>query len=676
MEKDLRTRLTDWLKNYGLLVAVMLAVTLVVFGMLRWFGAYVQPNPQRENEVWIPYDEGTYNYDLSDADFSGSTVMRLDLSLLYYPAQLLDPGTIDSVAPTQREPGNTNEEYATQRYVMQMPPGNQVYKIYFYHVRYATRAYINGAFAGQSGQPADNVDDVIIGRAPLVVYGTPDENGRMDVILQSASFLHWEDPAFLGELWVSRGDLIYELPIGEVGSGYLIVGALLGFVALLLGMFIAFPRQPANLYFALACFMMAVRAGVEGDAMTRCLPFMTPNMVYFLFHISVPLLTLLFTLYLDRVFPGMVPRWSIWFVGIVTAAFVVTCLLTEPVFFTSLRRWYQIITEAGMVLFAVRLVIKLRQPTPEQAVSLFGIILFFLAVAYDIARYLNWFGLLSFPADMTNAFMLVFVLTQMVALFLGNSRAMVQAREAERRVAAEKEAVERVNELKMAFLANVSHEMKTPLAVMSGYAQDGQKALQSAEEYAEVERSMRLISSEADRLALMVGQVLDVSKIDEGRMAFNMRPQAMVALAQNALNTYAPLLVKNRNSIVFEPAEELPEVVCDGDRIAQVLINLLANAAGHTLDGTITLRLEAAGEGVRITVADTGEGIPPEALPHLFERYRSGGKKARGGMETGTGLGLYICHYIVEAHGGEIAVESEVGKGTVVAFTLPARSEP
>ncbi|MDL2272957.1 sensor histidine kinase [Oscillospiraceae bacterium OttesenSCG-928-G22] len=675
MKKDMKGSLKNWLANYGRLTLLLIAVTLVVFAMLRWFDHYLHTDSGAPKvDVWVSYEPDTFDYDLSEVDFGGHNVARLDLNLLYYPSQLLTPETVDSARPTQMVPGNTLDEYVTQRWILQMPQEDRAYKIYFYHVRYATLAYVNGAFAGQSGQPADNVGDIVISREPLIVYGTADENGQMDVLLQTASFLHWEDPAFLAELWISRADYDYKLPIDELSGRKLVVGALIGFTLLLIGMFIAFPRQPANLYFALCCFMMAVRSGVEGDVMTQFLPFMTPNIVYLLYHMSIPILTLLFALYLSRVFPRMIPRWSLLVIGTATAAFIITCLATEPVFYTSLRRWYQILTEAAMLVFTVRLIIKLRRPTPEQAVSLFGIILFFLAVTYDIARYLNWFDLIWLPADMSDAFMLVFVLTQMVALFLGSSRAAVEARAAERRAEADKEALARINELKTEFLANISHEMKTPLAVMSGYAQDSQKTLQDSPEYAEVEQGMKLIASEADRLALMVGQVLDVSKIDEGRMSLDAQLHSITEIIQGTLNLYAPVFGKGGNRIAFAPEEDLPSVLCDRDRTAQVLVNLLSNAARHTHEGTITVSAEKADDFVRVTVADTGEGIPPEQMPQLFERYKSGAKKARGGKETGTGLGLFICKHIVEAQGGGITVESDPGKGTSVALTIPAHS--
>ena len=261
--------------------------------------------------------------------------------------------------------------------------------------------------------------------------------------------------------------------------------------------------------------------------------------------------------------------------------------------------------------------------------------------------------------------------------------------------------------LKTEFLANISHELKTPLTVMSSYAQISRKELAGVPGMEGVENNTRLISSEADRLALMVGQLLDVTRIEEGRMTMSIQPSSVMEIVQDMVSAYYPVFSKNNNTLSMTGIPDLPAVLCDAQRIMQVLVNLISNAARHTRDGKITISAEECGgrgalnaaqgtgtgigdtglisdsrsfydtgdiaEYVKITVADTGEGIDAERLPGLFDRFRSGAEmKTRPGQETGTGLGLYICKYIVEAHGGNIGIDSAPGKGTSVWFTIPA----
>ena len=231
----------------------------------------------------------------------------------------------------------------------------------------------------------------------------------------------------------------------------------------------------------------------------------------------------------------------------------------------------------------------------------------------------------------------------------------------------EKEALERVSRLKSEFLADISHELKTPLAVMSSHAQQGQRVLESGIQPQSVQHSMQLIASEADRLALMVSQVLDITQIDEGRMRLDLRKNAIFSIIQNTMDTYYPVFSKNNNTLRVEPCG-LPPVFCDANRVMQVLVNLIANASRHTRDGSIVIRAWRESEWVWVSVADTGAGIPPEVFATLFERYRA--KKAPG--DTGTGLGLYISKHIIEVgHGGTLRVVSEIGAGTTVSFSLP-----
>lgn len=231
----------------------------------------------------------------------------------------------------------------------------------------------------------------------------------------------------------------------------------------------------------------------------------------------------------------------------------------------------------------------------------------------------------------------------------------------------QQKALERADQAKTIFLANISHELKTPLTVISNYAQTSKRHL--GEEDGQV---MDLICAEADRMALMVSQLLDVTAIAEGRMRLTRRPSQIRAVVKLAMDTYYPLAVRAGNRLVFRPVYDLPAVLADEDRIRQVVLNLLSNANRHTRDGEITVTLDAVPGCVRVTVRDTGEGIPAEGMAHLFERFAP--KENRAGNDTGTGLGLYICKHIVESHGGAIAVQSTPGQGTAVRFTLPTEN--
>lgn len=234
-------------------------------------------------------------------------------------------------------------------------------------------------------------------------------------------------------------------------------------------------------------------------------------------------------------------------------------------------------------------------------------------------------------------------------------------------VVSEHDMLVQVNEMKTAFLSDASHELKTPLAAMSGYAQDAELDLMNSGERSVVQEKLRRISSEANRMALMVTQILDATRIEEGRMVLEKAPCDLDSLVRETVETYFSVLNKNNNRLALRIPLELPPVDGDASRLQRVFVNLISNALKHTKNGTILIKAEQEEGFVRVTVKDTGSGITPEDLPHIWERYYKGKHS-----ETGTGLGLFICKFIVESHGGTIGVESEVGKGTSFTFTLPA----
>ena len=238
---------------------------------------------------------------------------------------------------------------------------------------------------------------------------------------------------------------------------------------------------------------------------------------------------------------------------------------------------------------------------------------------------------------------------------------------ARQRLSEENAALEEINRMKTEFLANISHELKTPLTVMSGYAQISEMQFSENSEYKPIQDKMKIISSEAERLALMVGQILDVTRIEEGQMDINLQSCNIDEVIQSAVDTYFPILNKNNNRLFLKIESELPRMYADPTQITQVIVNLVTNAIRFTFEGSITISAVRLSDFIEISVTDTGRGIAPETLPHIFERYNRGKSQS----DTGTGLGLYICKHIIDNHGGTISVKSEIGTGSAFSFTVP-----
>jgi signal transduction histidine kinase len=213
------------------------------------------------------------------------------------------------------------------------------------------------------------------------------------------------------------------------------------------------------------------------------------------------------------------------------------------------------------------------------------------------------------------------------------------------------------------FLADASHELRTPLTVARG-----QLELLAAElERPDARRSLGIATGEMDRMARMVEDLLLLARLDEGMRLVREPVEVELVLREALLRA---LLTGRRPATVdVEPG------LCataDGERLLQVLTNIVRNAVEHSdSDATLTLRAHADGRDVAISVADTGPGIPPGELAHVFERMFRGGE-ARHAAPSGAGLGLAIAASLTEAMGGSIAVDSRVGEGTTFTVRLPA----
>ena len=227
----------------------------------------------------------------------------------------------------------------------------------------------------------------------------------------------------------------------------------------------------------------------------------------------------------------------------------------------------------------------------------------------------------------------------------------------------------RLEQVRKDFVANVSHELRTPLTAIKGYVEalrdDPKVDLQQRQRFLEI------IETHADRLNLIITDLLLLSKIESGQIPMKQEPVELAPLFDRTLALLSHHINRKQHKIVLNVSPALPSVLGDEERLGQVFLNLLDNAIKYTLDqGTITIVAGEQGRAVEINIEDTGIGIPPKDLPRIFERfYRV--DKARSRELGGTGLGLAIVKHLVEAHRGTVLVESS-GKGSRFTITLPA----
>jgi len=234
-------------------------------------------------------------------------------------------------------------------------------------------------------------------------------------------------------------------------------------------------------------------------------------------------------------------------------------------------------------------------------------------------------------------------------------------------------AAEQANEAKSVFLANMSHELRTPMNAILGYTE---MLLEEAEDSGAEESvpDLNRILAAGRHLLALINDVLDLSKIEAGKMTLFIETFPVREMIDDVAATLAPLVEKNRNRLVIEVDEDVGKLTADETKVRQTLFNLLSNAAKFTADGTVTVRASSYGTGHRrmlFAVSDTGIGMTPEQTARIFNEFTQADSSTTR-KYGGTGLGLSISKKFCQMMGGDVTVESEPGKGTTFLVDLPA----
>ena len=254
---------------------------------------------------------------------------------------------------------------------------------------------------------------------------------------------------------------------------------------------------------------------------------------------------------------------------------------------------------------------------------------------------------------------------------LQRRRAERERTELLRREREARQEAERVNRTKDEFLATLSHELRTPLNAILGWTQLLEV---TGPDSKTIERGIRTIKNNAIAQKQLIEDILDVSRIINGKMLLNLAAVDLKALIEMALDTVRPAAEAKRIEILTE-LSDVPATTGDSDRLRQIVWNLLSNAIKFTpKEGRVTVTLDAVDSDIRIIVADSGRGIPGEFLPYIFDRFSQADSSFTRAHE-GLGLGMAIVRHLAELHGGTVAAASEgEGRGATFTVTLPIRT--
>lgn len=617
--------------------------------------------------------------DLTDFDFAGAIARVATAttdSVFIYPGAFYTPEDFASGRVTQagvlytREPHGQGD-YGTLRMIFKLPQ-NEVYAIAGKSVSYAQRLFIDGKEYAPIGVTGDSIETVTP-QARRFTEGFYPTGDTTEIVIHYSAFVHADGGGLYPfDIGLARNMVRMEQLITFRDAAVAV--ALLTAALFFFGLFLFFPKGRYLLWFALACGCIALRGLFTSD---KTVMLLLPNLDWYLTirleYILTCGMALFSALYLNGLFPGAANCRAIRGFTVFSAACAFFICLTRPIVFTRFIVFFSGAYAAfGIYLLASVVATNLRgkKPSPlsraEQWLLLFGLGVY--AALSALGVYAHQRSIVLLGLDFPQVGMMMFLFLSILALALGfarTDRALGEACRVEHEMEETNKKLERLDRLRKSFLANISHEMKTPLSSMKGYALLAAEDIDEGTADADTRKNMRMLSREAQRLSDLAAGLLRISAAADTEMTWERQVLNLSEIFEQAADACRAIAAKNNNRLVTHIGDGLPPVRVNADMIHQILLNLTANANRHTRNGTITFSGKLENGKIIVAVSDNGKGISSELLPRVFERRVSDG--------GGDGLGLAICKDIVEAHGGRIGIESTPGEGTRVTFTLPER---
>lgn len=527
----------------------------------------------------------------------------------------------------------------------------------------AYNLYINDKLIASNGKVGTDKQHFVPEYRPVLVEFTPSSKS-FDIILQVANFSY------------ARGGLWYPVIMGSTKSvaeydktvGYkdlFLVGAFLIMALYYLCIFFMRKEDKSSLYFVLLCLVGIGRTAIYGDyIINRILPWAGYSVIVAIDYVTLLWFPVVLILLIGELFAEQISQ-KLKRIFIIYAAFMSLFIILSPIYIhTSLTYPIEAVSLAIAAYAVICTVKAFSKATADSVIIFTGALAVALGGVHDVLYQNNIisssFGEFSAFGFLIMLFLQAYILARRFSKAFEDTRSL-------------SEKLMKLDNLKDEFLANTSHEMRTPLNAMINIA-DG---LYRGSEGAVNERqktSLSQISASGKRLASLINDILDYSKLKNFDLKMNLEAVKLKRIVESVVNVLGRLNRTDGVQMLIDIPVDLPDIYADENRLIQVFYNLVGNAVKFTEAGYVKISAAKAGEMVEICVEDTGAGIPKEKLNTIFEAFQQleASLTRRNG---GTGLGLSITKYLVEAHGGKIRVESKVGEGSKFYFSIPVSLE-
>ncbi len=552
---------------------------------------------------------------------------------------------------------NSEEKYGTYRILVNIP-ADKSYGITGLTADYAQKVYVNGELLYEIGQISDDKVQFVPKTDYYSLYFTPPTN-TTEIIIQVA--YHNHEYGFLKDIYLAEQQVIVERNRAEFLSNGIILGILLAFVLFFLGMFLSYNTRISFLWFALTCLCAALRYAIY---FSKDIMVLLPDLSWYALHKIEYVSHLGFYFFLSlhalSVLNLKLDKWLKYaFFGGLGMICIYYILMPSTIYTQYIFIIGTIISVLLLVVACYILYKSYRQKLFNNNENLIVGLSTVIMVAIWFIEAFTYQGFSWYVQPYITMLIVFFNAIALTLQFSRTERELAYLQNREQEIAKNAATLERINTMKTDFFHKMAHEIKTPLAIMSGYAQLTGSQITNGEVNAETTLNLKVISAEAKRLSELVSNLMEMPSTPISEAILN---EMSVAEYLRYVSVICKgLLEKKGNHFVIKG--NINQIILGNiEMLVQMMINLATNSNKHMSNGTFTIEVSEKNEHVVLIVSDTGCGIPQGDADKIFEK---------GFTTSGTkGLGLAICKEIVQLHKGEIELLDE-RKGAVFKIIIP-----
>lgn len=601
---------------------------------------------------------------LADYDLSQNYYKVSEGSMDQYPAALYTPNDFENGTVTEQpHPGIAAARYGTAYGRLPLTPG-VTYGITGSTAAYSQKLWIDGKLMLTSGTVTDSADTFVPSMRYFTIYFTA-TNEYTELVTQYALFNHVRGgfPFFIGQ-----AEVIEEQNRRQYLYDGIVTGSLLAIGIFLVGMFLFYRTKRSFLFLALACISVAIHYLIFDH---KNIMVMFPNLDWYVGHkieyfmnIGYYVFVMLFAYAMLNI---KLPKWLNWLTKIGVGLVLLFYLVMPSSVYTRFN--IPIMISLALIMITVYIymfIYAIKHKEYKNLENVIALITVFLISAAGILNLLNYIPHQVYTQPYVTLLCAFMNSIALVQSFTKTEKQLKIAQQKENEVEENNRILSKMDELRTNLLHEISHEMKTPLTVMSGYAQLTNWQLAQNATNKDTMNNLNTISSEAQRLSALVSRLLEVSfeqqeHLEKRRVEVNKLFEGTVAVCK-------AILEKNKNEVIID-CNGCPDILANQEMLLQVLINLIINANKHTFNGQVLLTAKLNKDdptSVLFMVKDTGSGISAEDRDHVFDRGFS--------RDDSSGLGLPICQDVIKMHGGMITL-AQPTIGAEIIFTIPKFTE-